>query len=46
MTDYIRNSIDQNFPPEPPDDPRPEPPACPVCELARRLGEEGGDATK
>lgn len=29
MTDYIRNSIDQNFPPEPPDDPRPEPPPPP-----------------
>lgn len=25
MTDHIRDSIDQLFPPEPPDDPRPEP---------------------
>lgn len=39
MTDHIRDSIDQLFPPEPPDDPRPEPPpppddalpACPNC---------------
>lgn len=53
MTDHLKASIDQIFPPEPPDDPAPEPvppaddalPACPGCGLSNGYTAHDGFCT-